>query len=145
MFSEVERLRAIGLYYKYGRKVAQVVRELGWPSEKQLRRWVNAWETSDCSVRSVRRKPRYNDAQKQAAVDHYFSHGCCLAFTRRTLGYPCSAVLIHWINEMYPGRRVSVQREPSGHNLMYPTKWCTPNSGGNQSVRYAEKCDFRQA
>lgn len=40
---------------------------------------------------------------------------------------------------------VSVQREPSGHNLMYPTKWCTPNSGGNQSVRYAEKCDFRQA
>ncbi|WP_407192098.1 hypothetical protein [Citrobacter freundii] len=40
---------------------------------------------------------------------------------------------------------VSVQREPSGHNLMYSTKWCTPNSGGNQSVRYAEKCDFRQA
>ena len=40
---------------------------------------------------------------------------------------------------------VSVQREPSGHNLMHPTKWCTPNSGGNQSVRYEEKCDFRQA
>ena len=43
------------------------------------------------------------------------------------------------------GTGVSVQREPSGHNLMYSTKWCTPNSGGNQSVRYAEKCDFRQA
>lgn len=22
---------------------------------------------------------------------------------------------------------VSVQREPSGHNLMYSTKWCPPN------------------
>ena len=22
---------------------------------------------------------------------------------------------------------VSVQREPSGHNLMHPTKWCPPN------------------
>ena len=42
-------------------------------------------------------------------------------------------------------KSVSVQREPSGHNLMHPTKWCTPNSGGNQSVRYEEKCDFRQA
>lgn len=40
---------------------------------------------------------------------------------------------------------VSVVSVPSGHNLMYSTKWCTPNSGGNQSVRYAEKCDFRQA
>lgn len=40
---------------------------------------------------------------------------------------------------------VSVASVPSGHNLMYSTKWCTPNSGGNKSVRYAEKCDFRQA
>ncbi|MDT9669890.1 hypothetical protein F6S25_24400 [Klebsiella pneumoniae] len=23
--------------------------------------------------------------------------------------------------------RVSVQREPSGHNLKHPTKWCPPN------------------
>ncbi len=25
------------------------------------------------------------------------------------------------------GRNVSVQREPSGHNLKHPTKWCPPN------------------
>ncbi|MGE2185623.1 recombinase family protein [Klebsiella pneumoniae] len=24
-------------------------------------------------------------------------------------------------------RSVSVQREPSGHNLKHPTKWCPPN------------------
>ncbi|HFO2484616.1 TPA: hypothetical protein ACHJGO_003192 [Klebsiella pneumoniae] len=23
--------------------------------------------------------------------------------------------------------KVSVQREPSGHNLKHPTKWCPPN------------------
>lgn len=37
---------------------------------------------------------------------------------------------------------VSMQREPSGHNLVCPTKWCPPNSDGNLSVRYAEKCDY---
>lgn len=34
------------------------------------------------------RKERYSDAQKQAAIDHYLTHGCSLAFTRRELGYP---------------------------------------------------------
>ncbi len=48
-------------------------------------------------------------------------------------------------SEDYADTVVSVVSVPSGHNLMYSTKWCTPNSGGNQSVRYAEKCDFRQA
>ncbi|EIM5532159.1 sulfite reductase, partial [Salmonella enterica subsp. enterica] len=30
MFTEAERLRAIELYFKYGRKLAPVVRELGF-------------------------------------------------------------------------------------------------------------------
>ncbi|WP_171878767.1 hypothetical protein [Klebsiella quasipneumoniae] len=25
------------------------------------------------------------------------------------------------------GKKVSVQREPSGHNLKHTTKWCPPN------------------
>lgn len=48
---------------------------------------------------------RYSDTQKQAAVDHYLTHGCCLAHTRKALGYPCSALLICWIDELHPGRR----------------------------------------
>lgn len=32
---------------------------------------------------------------KQVAVEYYLNHGCCLAFTSRTLGYPCSDVLVY--------------------------------------------------
>lgn len=39
MFTEAERLCAIALYFKYGRKLAPVVREPGYPSKRNLRRW----------------------------------------------------------------------------------------------------------
>lgn len=105
MFSEADRIRAIELYFKYGRKAAAVVRELGWPSEKQLRRWVRAWQINGKKIQFVPRKNRYSDVQKQTAVDHYLSHGRCLAFTCRTLGYPCTAMLNRWLDELQPRRR----------------------------------------
>lgn len=105
MFIEADRIRAIELYFKYGRKLAPVVRELGYPSKRNLRRWIRLWETSGGTIKSRRRKPRYSEAQKQAAVEHYLNYGCCLAFTSRTLGYPCSDVLARWINEVHPDRR----------------------------------------
>lgn len=40
MFTEAERIRAIELYFKYDRKLATVVRELGYPSKRNLRRWI---------------------------------------------------------------------------------------------------------
>ncbi|EHE6023251.1 transposase, partial [Salmonella enterica] len=106
MFTEAERLRAIELYFKYGRKLAPVVRELGYPSKRNLRRWIRLWEASDGATKAIRRKPRYSDMQKQAAVEHYLNHGCCLAFTSRTLGYPCCDVLARWVNERHPDRRL---------------------------------------
>lgn len=83
-----------------------MVRELGYPSKRNLRRWIRLWEASDGAVKSIRRKPRYSDVQKQAAVEHYLNHGCCLAFTSRTLGYPCCDVLTRWVNERHPDRRL---------------------------------------
>lgn len=106
MFTETERLRAIELYFKYGRKLAPVVRELGYPSKRNLRRWIRLWEANDGATKAIRRKPRYSDVQKQAAVEHYLNHGCCLAFTSRALGYPCSDVLARWVNESHPDRRL---------------------------------------
>ena len=38
MFTEEEKIRAIELYFKYGKKLAPVVRELGYPSKRNLRR-----------------------------------------------------------------------------------------------------------
>ncbi len=67
MFTEAERLRAIELYFKYGRKLAPVVRELGYPSKRNLRRWIRLWEASNGATKSIRRKPRYSDVQKLLA------------------------------------------------------------------------------
>lgn len=106
MFTKAERIRAIELYFKYGRKLAPVVRELGYPSKRNLRRWIRLWEASGGATEAIRRKPRYSDAQKQAAVEHYLNHGCCLAFTSRILGYPCCDVLARWVNEIHPDRRL---------------------------------------
>lgn len=47
MFTDADRLRAIELYFKYGKKLAPVVRELGYPSKRNLRRWICLWEASD--------------------------------------------------------------------------------------------------
>lgn len=43
MYSYEDRIRAVELYIRYGRKAAAVVRELGYPSCKNLIRWVREW------------------------------------------------------------------------------------------------------
>lgn len=100
-----KKIRAIELYFKYGKKLAPVVRELGYPSKRNLRRWIRSWEAGGGAKESIRHKHRYSDEQKQVAVEHYLNHGCCLAFTSRALGYPCTDVLARWVNELYPDRR----------------------------------------
>lgn len=50
MFTETERLCAIELYFKYGRKLTPVVCELGYPSKRNLRRWIRLWEASDGAI-----------------------------------------------------------------------------------------------
>lgn len=105
MFTEEQKIRAIELYFKYGKKLAPVVRELGYPSKRNLRRWIRPWEAGGGAKESIRHKHCYSDEQKQVAVEHYLNHGCCLAFTSRALGYPCTDVLARWVNERYPDRR----------------------------------------
>lgn len=40
MHSYEERILAVELYYRYGKKASVVVMELGYPSTRQLSRWV---------------------------------------------------------------------------------------------------------
>lgn len=44
MHSYEDRIRAVELYYRYGKKASVVVMELGYPSTKQLGRWVRIYE-----------------------------------------------------------------------------------------------------
>ncbi|EBI4024279.1 IS3 family transposase [Salmonella enterica] len=68
MFTEEEKIRAIELYFKYGKKLAPVVRELGYPSKRNLRRWIRSWEAGGGAKESIRHKHRYSDEQKQVAI-----------------------------------------------------------------------------
>lgn len=116
MYSYEDRIRAVQLYIKYGKRTVTVIRELGYPSRKNLPRWYRAYiEAGDLPKRS-RPKPRYTPEQKRTAVDHYSDHGCCLAGTRRALGYPSREVLASWVDELRPGTR----RVVTGTNASAP-------------------------
>ncbi|MFS8981610.1 IS3 family transposase [Cupriavidus necator] len=105
MFSYEDRIRAVKLYFKYGGKTATVVRELGYPSGKNLRRWVETYQKLGDLPKRRLPTQRYTLEQKRTAVDHYFGHGCSLTVTRRALGYPGSQLLRCWIEELRPGSR----------------------------------------
>jgi len=108
MHSYEDRIRAVELYYQYGKKASAVVRELGYPSTKQLGRWVRTYEETGDLPRDLKPRERYSRAQKMAAVEHYLTHGGCLSFTRSSIGYPSSEVLKSWIQEFYPNSRPPV-------------------------------------
>lgn len=90
-----------------------VVRELGYPSVKQLGRWVRIYEKTGYLPRDLKRRERYSRAQKIAAVEHYLTNGGCLSFTRRAIGYPSNEVLKCWIQEFYPNARPRRRRYSS--------------------------------
>ncbi len=59
MFTEEQKIRAIKLYFKYGKKQAPVVHELGYSSQRHLRRWSRSWESGGGAKESLRHKHRY--------------------------------------------------------------------------------------
>ncbi|WP_058974205.1 IS3 family transposase, partial [Type-D symbiont of Plautia stali] len=127
MHSYEDRIRAVELYFRYSKRLAIVVRELGYPSVKQLSRWVRIYEEEGDLPKELKPRERYSRAQKVAAVEHYFTHGGCLAFTCRTIGYPSSIVLKRWVEEIYPGRHPLIIRSN--------TNKCFSHSERTQAVR----------
>lgn len=51
------------------------------------------------------RRLKYSQAQKEAAVEHYLTHGRCIAETMRALGYPGRGTLTAWVREALPESR----------------------------------------
>lgn len=106
MYTLAERMKAVELYLKYGRSSAAVRRELGYPSKRALRQWVEEFEsTGELHAGYRARPPRYSDQQKQAAVDHYLQHGRNLQRTVNALGYPNRVTLRQWLDEAVPHMR----------------------------------------
>lgn len=109
MYSYEDRIRAVQLYIKLGRRMAATLRQLGYPTKNSLAGWCAEFEQKqDLRKGYERKKWLYDDEEKHRAVTHYLEHGHCLAYTIRTLGYPNRVTLNRWIHELRPDLRKTV-------------------------------------
>lgn len=82
------------------------IRQLGYPTKNALRGWHREYEQRlDLSVGCAVRAPKFTQAQKEAAVEHYRTHDRCISATMRALGYPGRATLTAWVREAFPETR----------------------------------------
>ena len=56
MYSYEESMKAIELYIKFDRSIADTIRELGYPSRGALARWYKEYQKNGCLRRSYERK-----------------------------------------------------------------------------------------
>ena len=90
MFTE-EKIRAIELYFKYGKKLTPVVRELGYPSKINLQCGIRSWDAGGGAKNPFVIGTTTQMCKSRLPVEHYLDH-CCLAFTSITTDYPFSDV-----------------------------------------------------
>ena len=99
MYSYEDRIKAVKLYIKLGKRAATTVRILGYPSQKYLRQWYLIYNETGDLPKNYKRTPKYSVVQKQEALKHYFEHGECFTFTQSVLGYPCAHVFNDWLKQ----------------------------------------------
>lgn len=119
MYSYEERIRAVKLYVKLGKRTGPTIRQLGYPTKNSLKGWYREYERDrDLQVVYTRSRVKYTAEQIQVAVQHYLDHDRCIASTLRALGYPCRDLLTAWVDELHPEvRRRIVGRAP---NVQHP-------------------------
>lgn len=106
MHTYEDRMRAVELYIQLGKRVRATIRELGYPTKNTLIGWYREYvRCQDLPIGSAPRPPKFSEAHKQAALEHYVNHGCCISWTMRALGYPGRATLTAWVREAFPETR----------------------------------------
>lgn len=109
MYSYEDRIRAVELFIKLGKRVGATIRQLGYPTKNALKSWHREYEQRlDLPVGCADRKPKYSQAQKESAVEHYLTHDRCIAATMRALGYPGRGTLTAWVREARPEARKAI-------------------------------------
>lgn len=88
MYSYEERIRAVKLYIKLGKRLRATIRRLGYPTKNSLISLYREYKR-DCDLQMGYARPsgKYSADQKQLAVQHYLDHDRCIASTLRALGY----------------------------------------------------------
>lgn len=109
MYSYEDRIRAVKLYIKLGKRTGATIRQLGYPTKNALKSWHREYEQGgNLRVGHVRSRSKYSAEQKSVAVEHYLNHDRFLAGTRKALGYPCRDTLAAWVHELLPETRKKV-------------------------------------
>ncbi len=70
-----ERIKAVELYFRYGRKASAVIRELCYPDRKMLVKRVREYEETGKLHERCAGNNRYSQEDKQEAIDFYLGHG----------------------------------------------------------------------
>lgn len=103
MYSYADRIRAVELFIELGKRVAETIHRLGYPTENALKSWHRAYEQGPDLPRGyARTKPKYSPTRQTLAIEHYLAHGRCIAATTKTLGYPSRDSLRAWIEAAHP-------------------------------------------
>ncbi len=112
MYSYEDRIRAVELYIKLGKRVRATIRQPEYPTKNALKGWHREFEQRlDLPVGYAGRSARYSQAQKEAVVEHDLTHDRCIAATMRALGYPGRGTLTAWVREaLSETRRAMVGR-----------------------------------
>ncbi|PJI95821.1 transposase InsO family protein [Acidovorax sp. 69] len=109
MYSYEERIRAVELFIKLGMRVRPTIRQLGYPTKNSLKGWYREYQQrQDLPKSYAGREPKFSQAQKAAALEHYLTHDRCIAATMRALGYPGRGTLTKWIREAIPEARKAI-------------------------------------
>jgi len=119
MYTYKDRIKAVQLYLKLGRRLGATIRKLGYPTKNTLIGWYREYlANQDLKSGYDRSWRKFSIEHKHSAVQHYLDHGRCMSFTLRELGYPSRETLTRWIDELHPdGRLRMVGRAP---NVLHP-------------------------
>lgn len=102
MYTYEDRLRAVQLYIKLGKRVGLTIRQLGYPTKNALKTWYREYEQSQDLRAGYNRTAKFSQGDRLRAVEHYLEHGRCIAVTVKALGYPCRSLLHAWLQELHP-------------------------------------------
>ncbi len=64
MYSYADRIRAVELYIKLGKRVKATLRQLGYPTKNALKGWWREYEQHlDLRVRCAAKTPKYSESR----------------------------------------------------------------------------------
>jgi putative transposase len=86
MYTYEERLKALELYVKLGKRSGATIRQLGYPTKNSLKKWHQEFlKCGDLHVAYARSKRKYSVEQMNVAIEHYMNHGRCFSTTIKAL------------------------------------------------------------